>query len=337
MDRPHYQAGDHREATFERLGLVGLGEESERTVNQKVIVTAAVTGSIHTPTMTPYLPITPQQIADEVVRSHEEGAAVAHVHVRVPETGEPTYALELYREVITEIKRRCDIVVCITTGGFGPLTSERARPVSTFKPELASLNAGSMNFGLFHVVPNYKEWRFPWEVEHLAGTEDLVFRNTFKTLREFCSIFRLNGTKPEFEVYDLGMINNVAFLVENEHVQEPIYVQFVLGILGGAPASFENLTLFVRTAKERFQSFNWSVSAAGRFEISSCTAALLLGGNVRVGLEDNLYLERGVIAKSNAELVAKIVRIARELGREPASPEEARQILGLKGLREVAY
>jgi 3,5-dioxohexanoate:acetyl-CoA acetone transferase len=281
--------------------------------------------------------MTSQAIADEVVRSHEEGAAVAHVHVRVPQTGEPTYDLDLYREVVTEVKRRCDIVLCITTGGFGPLTSERALPVSVFKPELASLNAGSMNFGLFQIVPNYKEWLFPWEAGHLASTEDLVFRNTFKTLREFCGIFRENGTRPEFEVYDLGMLNNIVYLVENGHASEPVYMQFVLGILGGVPATFDNLSFLVRTAKERFESFNWSVCAAGRFEISSCTAALLLGGNVRVGLEDNLYLEKGVMAKSNAELVAKIVRIARELGREPASPDEARQILGLKGLSEVAF
>jgi uncharacterized protein (DUF849 family) len=306
-------------------------------VSEKVIITAAVTGSIHTPTMTPYLPITPRQIADEVVKSHEAGAAVAHVHVRVPETGEPTYDLELYRQVVTEVKRRCDIVLCITTGGFGPSTEERTRPVDLFKPELASLNAGSMNFGLFQVVPSYKEWRFPWEVEHLGGTEDLVFRNTFKTLREFCAMFKANGTKPELEVYDLGMLNNVAYLAEKGQVDEPVYLQFVLGILGGAPASFDNLMFLVRTAKERFRSFNWSVCAAGRHEIACCTAALLLGGNVRVGLEDNLYLEKGVMAQSNAELVAKIARIARELGREPATPDEAREILGLKGLAGVAY
>jgi uncharacterized protein (DUF849 family) len=308
-----------------------------RTVNEKVIVTAAVTGSIHTPTMTPYLPITPKAIADEVVRSYEEGAAVAHVHVRVPETGEPTYDLDLYHEVIAQVKQRCNIVICITTGGFGPLTSERAQPVTVFKPELASLNAGSMNFGLFQVVQNYENWRFPWEVSHLAGTEDLVFRNTFKTLHEFCRIFKENGTRPEFEVYDMGMLNNIGYLVDNGHLEEPVYLQFVLGIMGGAPATLDNLLFLVRTAGESLQSLNWSVCAAGRYEISTCTAALLLGGNVRVGLEDNLYLEKGVLAKSNAELVAKIVRIARELGREPASPDEARQTLGLKGLSRVAF
>ena len=306
-------------------------------VNDKVIVTAAITGSIHTPTMSRYLPITPKQIADEAVRAHEEGAAVAHIHVRVPETGEPTYALELYQEVITEVKRRCDLILCITTGGFSPTTEERAAAVTAFRPELASLNAGSMNFGLFQVVSKYPSWKFPWEEAHLAGTEDLVFANTFKRLGEFCDVFRRSDTKPELEVYDLGMVNNVGYLVDAGLLDLPARLQFVLGILGGAPATVENLSFLVREAEQRLSDVRWSVCAAGRHQLPMCTAGLLLGGNVRVGLEDNLYLGKGVMAESNGQLVAKIVRIARELGREPASPSEAREILGLKGLAFVGY
>ncbi|MBN1460903.1 MAG: 3-keto-5-aminohexanoate cleavage protein [Armatimonadetes bacterium] len=306
-------------------------------MNDKVIVTAAITGSIHTPTMTPYLPITPREIADEAVRAHEEGAAVVHIHVRVPGTGEPTYAVDLYREVVTDIKRRCDVVVCITSGGFSPDTSERTAAIRTFRPELGSFNAGSMNFGLFHVVPRYAEWKFAWESEFLQGTEDLVFANSFMRLREFCAAFGEAETKPEIEIYDLGMINNVTHLVQGGHLAAPVYLQFVLGILGGAPATLETLSYLVRTAESAFDCLEWSVCSAGRSEFPLCTLALLLGGNVRVGLEDNLYLQKGVMAKSNGELVAKIVRIARELGREPASPDEARRILGLKGLDSVAY
>jgi uncharacterized protein (DUF849 family) len=306
-------------------------------VNDKVIVTAAITGSIHTPTMSPYLPVTPKQIADEAVRAHEEGAAVAHIHVRVPDTGEPTYSLDLYEEVITEIKRRCDIILCITTGGFSPSTEERAAVVTAFRPELASLNAGSMNFGLFQIVGRYPSWQFPWEAKHLAGTEDMVFANTFQRLREFCEVFRRNDTQPELEVYDLGMINNVAYLVDAGLLDRPVRLQFVLGILGGAPASVENLSLLVREAEQRLGDVRWSVCAAGRHQMPLCTAGLLLGGNVRVGLEDNLYLSKGVMAQSNGQLVAKIVRIARELGREPALPSEAREMLALKGLASIGY
>ena len=306
-------------------------------MNNKVIVTAAITGNIHTPTMSPYLPITPKQIADEAVRAYEAGAAIAHVHVRNPETGEPVHDLELYREVLTEVKSRCNMIVCVTTGGLHPDVAKRVAPVPTFKLEMASFNSGSMNFALFQMIPKYKEFKFPWEKPYLERSEDIIFPNTFKTLREYCRIFRESGTKPELEIYDLGMINNVAYLIETGQLDKPVHVQFVLGILGGAPATLDNLLYFYRTARDAFGDFTWSVCAAGRFQIPMCTAAILMGGNVRVGLEDNLYIERGTLAKSNAEQVAKIVRIARELGREPATPDEARQILGLKGLDKVNY
>jgi uncharacterized protein (DUF849 family) len=308
-------------------------------MSNKVIVTAAITGAIHTPSMSPYLPVTPRQIADEAVRAYEEGAAVAHIHVRNPENGMPVSDMDLFREVVTEVKRRCNIVLCLTTGGsLGASTAQRVAVVPTFKPELASFNFGSINFALFHVLSNKNlEFKYEWEKQYLGMTEDFIFPNTFKTMREYCQYFNENETKPELEVYDLGMINNVAFMVERGYLKKPVYIQFVLGILGAAPATLENLMYFYQTARNTLGDFTWSVCAAGRHQINMCTAALLMGGNVRVGLEDNLYLEKGVMAKSNGDQVAKIVRIARELGREPATPDEARKMLGLKGLDKVGY
>ncbi len=304
----------------------------------KAVITAAITGSIHTPTMTPYLPITPKQIADEAVRAYEAGAAVAHIHVRDPQTGAPSPSLDLFREVVTEVKSRCNMVLCLTTGGgLGMTTEQRVATVRTFKPELASFNFGSMNFALFPVVSRYKEWKFPWEPQYLGMSEDFVFTNTFKTLREFCGYFEENQTKPELEIYDVGMINNVAYMIQAGHLKKPVYMQFVMGILGGIPATAENVLFMYETAKKQIGDFQWSVCAAGRHQMNICTMALLLGGNARVGLEDNMYVEKGRMAKSNAEQVEKIVRIARELGIDPATPDEARQILGLKGLDKVNY
>ena len=304
----------------------------------KTIITAAITGSIHTPTMTPYLPITPKQIADEAVRTWEAGAAVAHIHVRDPETGKPTPSLDLFREVITSIKSRCNIILCPTTGGSLDMTlKQRVAVVPTFKPELASFNFGSMNFALFPVASKYKEFKFPWEQPFLTMTEDIVMGNTFKTLREFSEYFRDNDTKPEIEVYDVGMINNVAFMIEAGHLKKPVYLQFVMGILGGIPATMENLMFLYQTARNTLGDFFWSAAAPGRHQMRMCTASLLMGGNARVGLEDNIYLEKGRMAKSNAEQVEKIIRVARELGIEPATPEEARQILRLKGISKVNY
>lgn len=304
----------------------------------KAVITAAITGSIHTPTMTPYLPITPKQIADEAVRAYEAGAAVAHIHVRDPQTGAPSPSLDLFREVVTEVKSRCNMVLCLTTGGgLGMTTEQRVATVRTFKPELASFNFGSMNFALFPVVARYQEWKFPWEPQYLGMSEDFVFTNTFKTLKEFCGYFEENQTKPELEIYDVGMINNVAYMIQAGHLKKPVYMQFVMGILGGIPATAENVLFMYETARKQIGDFQWSVCAAGRHQMNICTMALLLGGNARVGLEDNMYVEKGRMAKSNAEQVEKIVKIARELGIDPATPDEARQILGLKGLDKVNY
>jgi len=307
-------------------------------MKDKAVITAAITGSIHTTSMSPHLPITPKQIADEAVRSHEAGAAVCHIHARNPETGMPVPDVNLIKEIITSIKSRCDMVVCITTGGgLGMTAEQRLIPVSTFKPELASFNAGSINFALFHALDRYKEFKFDWESKYLAMTEDFIFPNTFKTMKEFSQIFNANNTKPEFEVYDAGMVNNVAFMIERGYVKKPVYIQFVMGVLGGITPGSENLLFLVDYARRLIGDFEFSVCVAGRAQFSICTQSLLLGGNVRVGLEDNLYLDKGVMAKSNAEQVAKIARIARELGIDPATPDEARGILRLKGIDKVNY
>ncbi len=304
----------------------------------KVIVTAAITGSIHVPSMSPYLPITPQQIADEAVRVYEAGGAVAHIHVRNPETGQPSSDMELFREVVTKVKSKCNMVLCLSTGGgVGMTTAERVKAVITFKPELASFNFGSINFGLFPIAEAVREFKFPWEKAYLESTWDYIFPNTFKTLREFSQAFSENETKPELEIYDAGMINNVAFMIQRGYLKKPVYLQFVLGILGSIPASPNNLLFLLNSARETVGDFVWSVCAAGRHQLPMCTMSLVMGGNARVGMEDSLYAGKGVLAKSNADQVEKIVRIARELGLEPATPDEARQILGLKGLEKVNW
>jgi len=305
---------------------------------KKVIITAAVTGAIHTPTMSPHLPITPRQLIDECLAVHAAGGAVAHLHVRDPQTGYPNADQDVFREVVTEVKKRCDIIICTTTGGrLGEPVEKRGAVIANLKPELASLNAGSLNFGLFQIKDKYPDWKFDWEKPYLESTEDFIFPNTFKTMREFLEKFAASRTKPEFEIYDTGMINNLAFLIGKGVVKKPVYLQFILGILGGIPATPENLVFLVDTARKQIGDFIFSVCAAGQFQFPLCTQSLIMGGNARVGLEDNLYLEKGVLAKSNAEQVAKIIRIARELGIEPATPAEARQMLGLKGLDQVGW
>lgn len=297
----------------------------------KRIITAALTGAIHTPSMSPYLPVTPEQIIEDAVRSYEAGAAVVHIHVRNPETGMPNADQNIYREVAENVKKKCNVVMCFTTGGkLGESVENRVRVASNLKPELTSLNAGSLNFALFHIKNQIKEFKYDWEEAYLDLTEDFIFPNTFKTMRQYLEIIYANGAKPEFEIYDVGMINNLAFLLQKGIAKGPVYLQFVLGILGGIPATLENLIFLVETARKQIGDFQFSVCAAGRAQFPMCTGSLLMGGHARVGLEDNLYLEKGVLAKGSAEQVAKIIRIGRELGVEPATPDEARQILGLK-------
>ncbi len=306
---------------------------------EKFIVTAALTGAIHTPTMSPYLPITPDQLAEEARRAREAGAAVVHVHGRDPQTGRPSADTEVFGETLSMIKNKCDAVICTTTGGgFGMTVEERVKVVRNYSPELASLNAGSLNFSLHPLLEKMKGFKYEWEPQYLAMSEDFIFPNTFKTLREFSGYFSQEDTKPEFEVYDAGMLNNIAFLISRTSIKKPIYIQFVLGILGGMQATIGNLVFLHNSAREILGTeFVWSVCAAGRNQFRMCNAALLMGGFTRVGLEDNLYLEKGELAKSSAEQVEKIIRIAREHGLEPATPDEAREILKLKGPRSIKF
>jgi len=306
----------------------------------KAIFTAALTGGIHTPTMSPYLPITPDQLAEHAIAAYQAGAAVAHVHVRNPETGMPIPDLDLFGQVLTKVKSKCDMILCTTTGGgLGQTPEQRVAVVSKYRPEMASFNMGSMNFAIFPLLDKMKEFKFPWEKMYLEASEDAIFPNTFKSMRAFLKIFYENETKPELEVYDAGMINNIAFLVQRGLMKTPIYIQFVLGILGGMAATVENLVFLYDSACRMIgeKNFVWSVCAAGRFEMPMCTHGLLMGGNARVGMEDALSVGRGTPAKSNAELISKIIRIAKEFDIEPATPAEARQMLGLKGISKVAY
>jgi uncharacterized protein (DUF849 family) len=308
-------------------------------MSEKFIVTAALTGAIHTPTMSPNLPITPEELAEEARRANDAGAAVVHVHARDPETGQPSADSKLFGDILSKIKGRCDAIICTTTGGgFGMTVEQRVSVVKTYSPELASLNAGSLNFALHPILEKIKDFKYEWEPQYLAMSEDFIFPNTFKTLREFSDYFAEENTKPELEIYDAGMINNVAFLLRKDNIKKPVYLQFVLGILGGMQATVNNLVFLVNSAKEIIgDDFVWSVCAAGKDQFKMCNAALLMGGFARVGLEDNLYLEKGRMAKSSGEQVEKIVRIAKEHGIGPASPDEAREILKVKGIEYVKY
>ncbi len=307
-------------------------------LKNKKVITAALTGAIHTPSMSPYLPITPDQLIEEAIKAYQAGAAVVHLHVRDPETGMPNADQNLFRQIAEAVKKECDVILCTTTGGsLGASVAERVQVATTLKPELASLNAGSLNFALFHVLDKIKDWKYEWEKQYLGMTDDFIFPNTFKTMREFLDIFAQQETKPEFEIYDAGMINNLAYAIQAGWVKKPVYLQFVMGILGGIPATPQNLVFLYESACKAIGEFEFSVCAAGKNQFYMGTQSFLLGGHARVGLEDNLYIGKGQLAQSNAEQVAKMVRIAQELDCEPATPEEARQILGLKGLENVNF
>jgi uncharacterized protein (DUF849 family) len=308
---------------------------------EKVIVTAAITGSAHFPSMSPHLPITPKQIIEDGVRAAEAGAAILHIHVRNPENGMPTPDIDVFSEVLTGIKSRTNAVLCLSTGGgMGMSTEQRAAPVIKLKPEMASLNFGSMNFSApFRYAEKVKEWKYPWEKLSMLASEDFIFPNTFKTLREFLYIFAANETRPELEIYDLGMVNNMAFMMERGQLKAPVHIQYVTGTLGGVPSTVNSLVTLYNATRDAIGAgnFTWSAIGAGRFQFPICAVALAMGGNVRVGLEDNLYISKGVLARSSADQVEKIIRIMRELSLEPASADDARRILRLKGKDKVSY
>ncbi len=309
----------------------------------KLIITAAITGNITLPVQTPYLPLTPQQIIDDAVRAANAGAASVHIHARDPKTAKPTTDPEIYREIASGIKVRSNVIVCITTGGTATMTpQERAQVVPNLKPELATFNMGSINFSIHPIAERYKDedYKYPWEKEFALSSKDFIFRNTFGDIEKLMDIMKENDTKPEFELYDVGHIYNLQFLIRRNVIQTPVWLQFVTGILGGIGANVYEVVHMKQTADRLIGENNyiWSVIGAGYpAEFNLATLSIIMGGHVRVGMEDNIFIEKGVLAKSNAELVEKIVRIAKELGREVATPDEARKILGLKGIDKVNY
>ena len=302
--------------------------------NGKVIVTCAVTGAIHTPTMSDHLPLTPDEIADQAVGAAEAGAAILHLHARDPRDGRPTPDPAVFMEFLPRIKQGTDAVVNITTGGgLGMTVEERLAAALVARPEVASLNMGSMNFGIFPAADRYTSWKHDWEEPYLRGTDDFIFRNTFKDIgRILRELGEAHGTRFEFECYDVGHLYNLAHFLDRGLVRPPLFVQTIFGILGGIGPDKENLAFMKQTADRLFgDAWEWSVLGAGRHQMSLCTMGALMGGNVRVGLEDSLHAGRGRLARSNAEQVAKIRRILEELSLEVAAPAEARERLGLKG------
>ena len=307
---------------------------------KKVIITCAITGGVHTPTMSPHLPITPDEIASEAVRAAEAGAAIIHLHARDPETGRPTPDPDVFMRFLPRIKQQTDAVVNITTGGgMGMALEDRLAAAKATSPEMASLNMGSFNFGLFPVAERFQDWRFDWEKGYLEGTKDYIFKNTFKDIEGiFKTLGEEKGVKFEFECYDVGHLYNLAHFVDRGLVTPPFFVQTIFGILGGIGADVDNLLHMRRIAQRLFGAdYEWSVLAAGRHQMAFCTQAAIMGGNVRVGLEDSLYIAKGELAKSNADQVAKIRRILEDLSLEIATPEEARQRLQLKGSHNVDF
>ena len=305
----------------------------------KVVITCAVTGAIHTPSMSPHLPVTAEEIADAAVGAAEAGAAIVHLHARNLEDGRPDQSPEGFARFLPVIKQRSGCVVNITTGGAPWMTvEERLRPAAAFKPELASLNMGSMNFGLFPMLNRFKELKHDWERQHLENSRDLVFRNTFKDIDYVLRTCSENGTRFEFECYDIGHLYNLAHFLDRGLVQPPLFVQSVFGILGGIGTHPEDVQHMRRTADRLFgDAYRWSVLGAGRSQMPIAAMAAAMGGNVRVGLEDSLWLGPGKLAESNAAQVTQVRQILEGLGLEIATSAEARQILSLKGGDQVAF
>ncbi len=308
-------------------------------LSNKVIITCAVTGAIHTPSMSPHLPVTPQQIATAAIEAAEAGAAILHLHARDPKTGRPTQDPAVFAEFLPQIKRSTRAVINITTGGSPHMTvAERMRPAATFKPEVASLNMGSMNFGLFRMLERFPTFQFDWEREHLENSRDLVFKNTYKDIEQILRIGNDNGTRFEFECYDISHLYNLAYFVDAGLAKPPLFVQSVFGLLGGIGAHPEDLQHMRRTADRLFGNrYRWSILGAGRNQIPLASIGAAMGANVRVGLEDSLWLGPGRLAESNAAQVRQIREVLSGLSLEVATPDEAREMLQLKGAAAVAF
>ena len=306
---------------------------------RKVIITCAVTGAIHTPTMSPHLPITPDEIVSDAVAAAEAGASILHLHARNPETGQPDQTPAAFGRFLPRIKQATKAVINITTGGSPYMkVEERVLPAATFKPEVASLNMGSINFGLFPLLEKYKEFKFEWERQHLENTRDLVFRNSFRDIEYILRTCSNNGTRFEFECYDIAHLYNLRHFLDRRLVKPPLFIQSVFGILGGIGTHPEDLMHMKRTADRLFGGdYQWSILGAGRNQITLASIGAAMGANVRVGLEDSLWAGPGKLARSNAEQVRMIRQIIEGMSLEVATPEEAREILSLKGGDQVAF
>jgi len=306
----------------------------------KVIITCAVTGSIHTPTMSPYLPLTPDEVAKQAIEAAEAGAAILHLHARDPKDGRPTPDPAVFMQFLPRIKQACDAVINITTGGGHNMTVEErlAAPMKA-SPEMCSLNMGSMNFGLYPMLNRYKEFKYDWEPKYLEMTRDFIFKNTFKDIERILKdLGEGHGTRFEFECYDVGHLYTLAHFLDRKLVKPPLFVQTIFGILGGIGADPDNLSHMKRIADKLFgDQFYWSILAAGRHQLPLITMGAIMGGNVRVGLEDSLYIGKGKLAQSNAEQVRRIRLILENLSLEIATAKEAREMLSLKGGDRVTF
>jgi uncharacterized protein (DUF849 family) len=305
----------------------------------KVIITCAVTGAIHTPTMSPYLPVTPEEIAEAAIGAAEAGAAIVHLHAREPKDGRPTQDPEMFMRFLPKIRAASNVVINLTTGGAPTMTvEERLRPAAELKPEVASLNMGSMNFGLYEMLGRYKEFKYDWEKPYLAGSDERIFRNTFKDIATILETCRENDTRFEIECYDIGHLYTAAHFLDRKLVKPPLFIQSVFGIRGGIGPHPEDVMHMKRTADRLFgDQYYWSVLGAGRNQMFVAAMSAVMGGNVRVGLEDSLWLGRGQLAKTNAEQVTRARRIIEELGLVVATPDDAREMLKLKGARNVGF
>jgi uncharacterized protein (DUF849 family) len=306
---------------------------------RKVIITCAVTGSIHTPSMSPHLPVTAEEIADAAIGAAEAGAAIVHLHARDPKDGRPDQTPGAFAPFLKVIKQRSDVVVNITTGGAATMTiEERVRPAAMFKPEVASLNMGTMNFGLYPMLERFTSFKHDWERPYLEGSRQRIFKNTFADIEFILTTCAENGTRFEIECYDIGHLYTLAHFADRGVVKPPFFVQSVFGILGGIGPHPEDVAHMKRTADRLFGTdYRWSVLGAGRNQMTVAAIAAAMGGNVRVGLEDSLWIGPGQLARSNAEQVARARRIIEGLGLEIAAPEDARDILALKGADKVAF
>jgi len=305
----------------------------------KVIISCAITGSIHTPSMSPHLPVTAAEIADSALGAAEAGAAIVHLHARNPIDGRPDQSPEAFEPFLRTIKQSSNVVVNLTTGGSPYMTvEERVRPAQVWKPEVASLNMGSMNFGLFPMLKRFKGFRHEWEPAMLEGSRDLVFRNSFKDIGYALETLNGTGTRYEFECYDTSHLYNLHYFWTEGLVKAPLFIQTCFGLLGGIGSHPDDVMHMKRTADRLFgDAYRWSVLAAGRAQMQVAAMAASMGGHVRVGLEDSLWIGRGRLASSNAEQVLQVRRIIEGLGLEPATPDEAREILGLKGGDAVGF